>query len=399
MANHPLNSDRPRAPRARTAWTLLRLRPLLLAPLLLAPLAHGADGEDYQSQIEKVEESIEVTRDAIRLKTSERDSLQRLLASTNKQIAAIKRQRAQLKATIAKLQQTKRGEARRGEALRSRVDAEGVQLGDQLRAMYRAGRNPQLRTLLSLDDPAAGGRMLRYYQHVTAHRLDAIARARGSLDNVMREVTRVGEQASQVQRERDALAAREAELTKLSKRRQSLLGKISATLSQDQSRLSTLEGDRAHLQQLLDELGARQQAAAAPRGRGELPWPLVGKLTARYGQPKPQGTAKWAGILIKALKGSPVVAVHEGQVVYAEWLRGFGLLIIVDHGNGVMSLYGNNDELLFNVGETVLPGDVIATVGDSSSLNETGLYFELRQDGSPVDPVELLSEEVAAATR
>ncbi|MGB0867018.1 MAG: murein hydrolase activator EnvC family protein [Granulosicoccaceae bacterium] len=359
-----------------------------------------ADTSAYENQITTVDERIQVTRDSIRSKESEKASLQRLLENYNKQIAAVKKQRSLLKKKIAKLQKAKAGESARGDSLRQQVERHGDELGKQLSSLYQSGRSPHLRTLLSLDDPSAGSRLLRYYQHVTQHRLTDIEEARANLTQVMRNVTRAGEQESRVQQERDALKSREKELAKLSQKRTALLAKIEGNLSEEQKRLSALEDDRVKLQALVDDLRRQEEAAAANQtDKGTMPWPLVGEIAAQYGQSKAQGTAEWAGILIKAPKGSPVVAIHEGQVVYAEWLRGFGLLIIVDHGNGMMSLYGNNDELMYVVGETVLPGDVIATVGDSSSLNETGLYFELRQDGSPVDPVGILSERVAAATR
>lgn len=368
--------------------------------LLSAPEAM-ADSNTYEKEISTVDERIQVTRDTIRSKESEKASLLRLLSNYNKQIAAVKKQRSTLKNRIATLQKSKEAEKNRGNTLQRQVRQSGDALSNQLRAMYRTGRSPHLRTLLSIDDPSASSRMLRYYQQVTQHRIADIEEARQTLSNIMRSVTKTGEKETLVQQERDALQARENELANLSKKRTLLLAKIETTLSSEQKRLSTLQSDREKLQALVDDLRQQEEAQAAinQNSDGSLPWPLVGEITARYGDSKAQGNSHWAGILIKADLGKPVVAVHEGQVVYAEWLRGFGLLIIVDHGNGMMSLYGNNDELMYRVGETVLPGDVLATVGGSSSLNQTGLYFELRQDGSPVDPMGLLSSNVVAAKR
>lgn len=392
MANHLLNS--------KSLSTCCKHGLAALACVSLLTPAVEADTSAYENQITTVDERIQVTRDSIRSKESEKASLRRLLENYDKQIAAVKKQRSTLKSKIAKLQASKESEAAKGNTLRRHVRQRGDALSQQLRSMYQTGRSPHLRTLLSIDDPSASSRMLRYYQHVTQHRMTDIQGARADLSEIMSAVTRTGAQESKVQQERDALKAREQELAGLSKKRTVLLAKIESTLSSEQQRLSTLEGDRVKLQELVDDLRRQEaEAAANPTNDGLLPWPLVGEVTARYGEPKSQGNADWAGIMISAAKGKSVVAIHEGQVVYAEWLRGFGLLIIVDHGNGMMSLYGNNDELMYNVGETVLPGDVLATVGDSSSLNQTGLYFELRQDGSPVDPIGLLSEKIVAAKR
>jgi len=368
--------------------------------MVLLTAAVADDSKSYENQITTVDERIKVTRDSIRSKESEKASLRRLLDNYNKQIAAVKKQRTTLKKRIAKLQKAKENETARGNSLQRQVRQSGVALGNQLRAMYQTGRSPHLRTLLSLDDPSASSRMLHYYQEVTQHRMNDIEEARQTLGGIMRTVTKTGEKETQVQLERDALQARENELAKLSKKRTVLLAKIETNLSSEQKRLSSLQGDREKLQALVDDLRKQEEYAAANQPTdGLLPWPLVGEIIANYGDAKSQGNSQWAGLMIKAKKGEPVVAVHEGQVVYAEWLRGFGLLIIVDHSNGMMSLYGNNNELMYRVGETVLPGDVLATVGDSSSLNQTGLYFELRQDGSPVDPVNLLSSKLVAAKR
>ncbi len=357
-----------------------------------------ADSHGYENQISTVDERIQDTRDSIRSKESEKASLRRLLENYDKQIAAVKRQRQLLKKKIARLSETKSEEQSRGDKLKRGVRRRSDVLAKQLRAMYQAGRNPHLRTLLSMDDPTASARLIHYYKQVTEHQVADIESARIDLGKVMNAVTATAAQEAQVQHEQDALKAREAELAQLAKKRSRLLVKIESTLSAEQQRLSALESDRIKLQALVDELRQEQQAASEIAS-GRMAWPLVGQIKARYGEKKAQGTAKWAGLLIKALKGNPVVAVHEGEVVYAEWLRGFGLLIIVDHNNGMMSLYGNNDKLMYNVGETVLPGDVLATVGNSSSLNETGLYFELRQDGSPVDPISLLTRKIVAAKR
>lgn len=372
-----------------------------LCVLFLLASSSQADSRAYKTQISALAERIHATQKTIQAKESERSSLRRLLENYDKQIAAIRNQRSALKKKAARLLQSKESSRTQSISIQLKVDQRDEALARQLRAMYKAGRNPHLKTLLTLDDPSAGSRMLRYYQKVTLHRLKDIQITRQSLGEAMDVVTLTDDQENQIENERQALTLRESELAKLSDKRSRLLSKIEDTLSLEQKRLSSLETDRNKLQALMQELLQQKSSVAKATAGvgGELPWPLVGKLSARFGQSKSQGSAEWAGILIRANKGSPVVAVHEGQVVYAEWLRGYGLLIIIDHGNNTMSLYGNNNELMYNVGETVLPGDVIASVGDSSSINQTGLYFELRQDGSAVDPLKLLTNKMTTANR
>lgn len=356
-----------------------------------------ADTLVYESKITTVDENIRITRDSIRSKESEKSSLRQLLKNYNKQIAVVKKQRSTLKQKIERLQKSKKAETEHGNTLRRQMRQSNETLSLQLRAMYRTGRNPHLRTLLSLDSPSAGSRMLHYYRQVSQHRMADIEDSRQTLSQVMHTVTRTGEQATQLQLERDTLQAREQELSKLTKKRGKLLNKIESSLTDEQELLSNLKNDRNKLQDLIDTLHS-QEAITRSVDASRLPWPLVGTVTAQYGEAKAKGGAAWAGVFISAPKGGPVVAIHEGQVVYAEWLRGFGLLMIVDHNNGTMSLYGNNEDLLYRTGETVQPGDVLATVGDSSSISQIGLYFELRQDGNPVDPLSLLSIQPRVAT-
>src|SRR5690606_973826 len=123
-----------------------------------------------------------------------------------------------------------------------------------------------------------------------------------------------------------------------------------------------------------------------PKLKGKLPWPVQGRLTGDYGEPRDGGPLKWNGVLVEAERGTPVRAIYHGRVVFAEWLAGLGLLLIVDHGDGFMSLYGHNDALLKEAGDWVAPGEPIAQVGDSGGQARVGLYFEIRRDGEPVNP-------------
>jgi septal ring factor EnvC (AmiA/AmiB activator) len=124
---------------------------------------------------------------------------------------------------------------------------------------------------------------------------------------------------------------------------------------------------------------------AFARLRGKLAWPVAGRVVARFGQTR-AGGVKWDGVLVATERGAPVRAIHSGRVVYADWLPGLGLLTIVDHGEGYLSLYGYNERLYRSVGERVDPGDTIAAAGDSGGRNQPELYFEIRKGGRPIDP-------------
>jgi septal ring factor EnvC (AmiA/AmiB activator) len=155
--------------------------------------------------------------------------------------------------------------------------------------------------------------------------------------------------------------------------------------------------DQEELQRLLElieqavadlEVPAEYQAFEA--FRGQLPWPVAGRASNRFGARRGQGTLRWQGLVIPAEEGSTVNAIHHGRVVFADWFRGSGLLLIIDHGDGFMSLYAHNEALLREVGEWVSAGAAVATVGNSGGRAEPGLYFEIRKDGKPTDPVAWL---------
>jgi septal ring factor EnvC (AmiA/AmiB activator) len=161
--------------------------------------------------------------------------------------------------------------------------------------------------------------------------------------------------------------------------------------AQERSRLSE---DRKRLESLIAELQRRAQKAEATtfaRSKGKLPWPAAGKLAHRFGEDRSGGLLKWQGIFIGAREGAPVTAVHQGRVAFSDWLRGFGLLTIIDHGDGFMSLYAHSDVLYKQVGDRVDTGETIATAGRSGGQSESGLYFEIRSNGAATDPLAWLT--------
>jgi len=171
------------------------------------------------------------------------------------------------------------------------------------------------------------------------------------------------------------------------------LDAIDASLSTDTARVAQLKQDQVQLSGLLEELRQRLSELEAPNSyipfndaKGKMVFPAQGRASNRFGASRNSGDMVWRGWLIPAPEGSNVLALHHGRVVYADWLRGQGLLMILDHGEGYFSLYGQNRSLQREVGEWVAPGDVIATVGASGGALEPALYFEIRSAGKPVDP-------------
>jgi septal ring factor EnvC (AmiA/AmiB activator) len=265
-------------------------------------------------------------------------------------------------------------------------------LGRQIRAAYLGGRQERLRLALNQQDPARLGRMLVYYRYLSDARADQI-------ESVTAELARLAEIETSLAVENRRLQAlserrsRELEALESSRdERKKLVAGIESRLSSSGAELNRLRAEEAGLQTLIEELrraldqlpGATREPFAEQRGR--LNWPTKGRLLNDYGQPRAGGSLKWNGVLVGTDRGAEVRSVYHGRVAYADWLPGLGLLIIVEHGDGYMSLYGHNEALFRQVGDWVEPGETIATAGDSGGRSRAALYFEIRKGEDPVNP-------------
>jgi septal ring factor EnvC (AmiA/AmiB activator) len=266
-------------------------------------------------------------------------------------------------------------------------------------ARQAAGAPDALRVALSGDDPAALARNLHYAGYVSRAAAAALAQYRAGIaeaGRLGRELEtrqarlRAVELASRADRERVVAERRE---------RRKVFDRLAGDIRKSRKDIKQLQADEARLSRLLQEIGrvvygrvertpepgARREPFASLRGKLSLP--VRGELTSRFGAPRGAAGVEAKGVFIRAPQGQPVKAVAYGQVVYADWMRGFGNLLIVDHGQAYLSIYANNDSLLKQVGENVTLGETLATTGASGGNEETGLYFELRHSGRAFDPL------------
>lgn len=356
------------------------------------------DPEAAQARIEAVRERIERVQQRLAAERERRDQASDRLAQVEQQIGAlagrIEALDARLNETRARLEKLDQRRASRSQELADHRKT----LAGQIRAAYRMGRRPGLRLLLGQDDPSAASRALGYYAYLNEARLGAIERA----DRLLEEIASV-ERETEAARERfrddrDSLAARRQELQRKHTEREELLARLDRSIASDDAQLSELRQQRDRLEGVLEELaGVLGDTPAEPtdvpfaRRTGELPWPAEGALRTRFGADRAGGRMHWQGMVIGAEAGDKVRAVHHGRVVFADWLSGFGQLIILDHQDGHLTLYGFNERLLREHGDWVAPGEPIATVGESGGRDRPGLYFEIRRGGEPVDPLPWLA--------
>ena len=272
-------------------------------------------------------------------------------------------------------------------------------LGEQVRAAYMIGRQEYLKLLLNQQDPAAVGRTMTYYRYFNQARQERIEQALQSISQ-LDAVTRRLEQEKQVlQGMRDQQSAKKLALEKTNQRRTQLVAQLSQEINTKEKQITQLRQDESQLQAVLDaiedsfaDILPADQLKSFAASRGRLTWPAPGKVDNLYGQSRHKGQLKWNGVLIHAREGNTVHAVARGRVAYADWLRGYGLLMILDHGDGYMSLYGHNQSLFKEVGDWVEADEAIASVGNSGGQQTAGLYFEIRHNGLPANPAKWCSQ-------
>lgn len=272
------------------------------------------------------------------------------------------------------------------------LDGESKELADQVRAAYMSGSQERIKLLLNQRDPATLGRLMAYYGYFNDYRADNIE----SVTAAIRELAELRSQvAAEEARIADIAKIRYAELTELNvaqDKRQQLLASLQERIADEGREVERLAAQEKDLSRLIAELTSILSdypiSSEEPfsEHKGRLTWPVAGSLMHDFGQPRVGGRLKWNGVVLAAPRGREVRSVYHGRVVFADWLAGMGLLVIVDHGESYMTLYGYNETILKNTGDWVAPGDVIATVGDSGGRAQSSLYFELRRGTKPVNP-------------
>ena len=343
------------------------------------------------------DEAAALRRD-IETRKAEQQRLERRLEAMEKRIARLAREARETEREVRRL----RGEIdeihRRVESARERHATQRAHLARLLRLRYLQSRGGELRLWLSFDDPAAVGRVRAYLDHLTRHLSETVAEVRDQAQRLARlEDERVALLADR-ERRLERLEARRRELRRIQDERRRVLAALQRETRRDEARLARLEADRKRLQGLVETL----EGPAEAQGRGQttvrrwrrasLRWPVQGRVVARYGSPRAAGgRIRWEGWLIEAPEGTPVRAVDGGVVRRAGWMRGYGNLLIIDHGRQRLSVYAFNQTLLKKEGERVAPGEIVALVGASGGRERPALYFELRQRGRPLDPARWLA--------
>ncbi len=408
----------------------VNFRPFIVLLALSWPLCAGANQADRkQSELDALKLRLQTLQQDFRNTQAHRKEAADELRQSERAISSAVRQLRQLDGERQRTQSELKTLAQQTEATAARIRKQQSHLAQALKGAYQRGQGDALKLILNGGDPNQTARDLRYLAHLSRAQhamIDTLRADLAQLAALQQQTAQKSSELAQLQ------AAREAEQKKLladKRAREQVLQKLQVQIQQQQRQISNLKRDERSLTQLVERLNrlmaqqaararaaqqaqkkqaAGQDAAGRPRRplavntdtpeafrsdqpfsrlKGSLRLPVAGELMNHFGAPREGGGVSWKGLFIRAAQGSAVKAIAAGQVVFSEWLRGFGNLIIVDHGEGYMSLYSNNESLYKQVGERVQPGDAIASVGNSGGQPDTGLYFEMRHQSRPVNPL------------
>ncbi|TBU87432.1 murein hydrolase activator EnvC family protein [Phytopseudomonas dryadis] len=405
---------------------MFRALALILLACLLTP-AFADQKADTQKQLEAARADVAELKKLLEKLQQDKSGVQKQLQATETEMGQLEKQVKGLQNELQKSEEEiKRLDQEKKKLQGARLEQQRL-IGIQARAAYQSGRQEYLKLLLNQQNPEKFSRTLTYYDYLADARMEQLSAFNETLRQLANVEQDISRQQERLQAQKSALDSRKAELAEVRKERQLALARLNKDYAARDQRLKARQQDQANLGRVLKTIEEtlarqareaeqeRQRALAAARekpresrpaggplvssgavyggpfasAKGKLPWPVDGRLVARYGTPRGEDArTKWDGVLIGASAGSQVRAVHGGRVVFADWLRGAGLLVILDHGNGYLTLYGHNQSLLKDAGDIVKAGEPIATVGTSGGQDTPALYFAIRQQGRASDPAQ-----------
>jgi len=362
--------------------------------LFFLSLQISAAADKNEAELKQVQSKI------LQLKESQQDAKksqqaeQKTLANIEKSLGIVVRRLRKLARDTDAANRTLSDLQAQKQKLSTGLAQQQTSLAVQLRAAYGIGEQEPIKLLLNQQNPAEISRTLTYYNYLNRARAEKIIQFRQTLvqisalnDLIEEKKMNLANLAAQAKEDRASFAEQSSD------RKAALLALSGEIEARDQQMISLRKNEK-DLQDLLQSLQATladvpnklNSQGPFTSNKGKLPWPVQGSFVARFGQKRASGDSAWRGTLIGATEGKEVRAIAHGRVAFADWLKGFGLLLILDHGDGYMSLYGYNQSLFKVTGDWVQDGEVISSVGNSGGQSSTGLYFEIRKQGQPVDP-------------
>jgi septal ring factor EnvC (AmiA/AmiB activator) len=366
---------------------------LLLIFFALTSIANSAPDSDKQ-KLDNLKRSISSLEKRLENRNREKNNLVNELKKVEIDAAKIGRSIRQLNIKIKNRSNKLYSLEIQQRDLQKNIKNQNSAISEHLAAAYKLGDQEPIKLLLNQEDPQQLSRLFKYYSYFLEARNKKIETYIADVEKLSALMTEVTQQKLLLDSAKKELVQDQKQYLVIGKRRSQALEKLNISLQSDTAKLNKLIAERAELEELLNtvEVAVNDMPLTAPPGqqtfvsqKGLLQWPLKGRVAHSYGSQR-SGSLRWEGWMIGAKSGQSVNAVHDGHVIFSNYLRGFGLLIILNHGDGYMTLYAHNEELLKDTGDWVLSNETIARAGDSGGLDKPALYFEIRKQGQPADP-------------
>lgn len=375
----------------RSLFSITTHKKRILTFLLMGSFIMPVFATDKSSKLSTIKNEIEslqhsIAQDKDSYKTAEND-LQKTETKMNRFFVSIEnlnKQMMQLQNNIMRLNQ-------QITTLQNTLLQEEASLGEEMRNTYEFGQDSAVKLILNTESPDDLQRMMQYFRLLNEDKIASMKTVKDNLDQLLQLQQHLQERKTQLQNIRLQEQNLVRDLKQQQLQRQKLITAINNTLAAKADRLNALQQNRRSLEGLVQQLKSQPPTTTLPPFsfaalRGRLPWPLAGTITEHFGTSIDESNLQWSGVLISAPQNTPVRAIYPGRVIFADWLKGFGLLVIIDHGQDYMSLYGRNDALMVKTGDSISFGQIIARAGSTGGFDKSGLYFEIRHQGDPVDP-------------
>jgi septal ring factor EnvC (AmiA/AmiB activator) len=352
---------------------------------------------DEQADLAKLQEEINKLQTWLKETESDHDKLSEALRKSDEKIGSIAKKIDDTRALLNQERSSLKKLQAEQSKLRTLKAEQKQQLAKQLSGAQKLGNQGSIKVLLNQDDPQQISRMLKYYEYFNHARMESIQTLIVNLKRLNNIENEILSQQNKLIKTENSLLKKNKEFNDEKKQHKNLLANLDARRREKSNDLSQKQKDQKRLQKLINEVATlldnsvRKQDARPIRSlKGQLPRPTKGSIVKAFGNSNSEARNKWQGWLMKGYEGSAITAIHHGRIVFSDWLRGFGLLLIIDHGDGYLSLYARNQSLLKSVGDWVYQGENIATLGSSGGFTEPRLYFEIRHKGKPQDPAAWL---------
>ena len=369
---------------------------LLLAVLMtVSPALVRAEPEEREARgkLEQLQARIKRISREISADNQRKNSLQQELKKAEVELGRLQSDMADNERAIAASKEELVSLREQSAEQEKARDKQQARIALELKTAWQLGQQSQVKVLLNQESPHTIARAMAYYRYFFQARNELVASYRETLLQLQELEQRIATTLDQLAGQQAQLAQQQTQLVTAQATRAQAVAKLSDSIDSKAEQLKQMQRNRKELEDLIAAIEKAVTDLEVPddyqpfkSAKGKMPWPLPGKRANNYGRPRNEGKMRWQGVTIPAKEGTPVSSIHHGRVVYADWLRGSGLLMIIDHGNGYMSLYAHNQSLLREVGEWVSAGTPISTVGNSGGQERSGLYFEIRHQGKPTNP-------------